>query len=165
VQNQYSLKKLGKQLLPPQNSSERKEIQLLPLFSLGSSNICNSLTLSWLKCPSKPSWWAMSTGKMKMCSARGATCGSYGKSRTKTPWTPKHHTESPNTLLGKTYCNIFIVTFYKLKIIFLIQRLYKIQLESTHALAVDIISGRAMACVSDMERLTKIIKCLKLCDL
>ena len=39
------------------------------------------------------------------------------------------------------------------------------QLESAHELAVVIASGRAMVCFSDMDRLTKIMKCRKLCDL
>jgi len=39
------------------------------------------------------------------------------------------------------------------------------QFGSAHELAVDITSGRTVACVSDMDRLMKIMKCRKLCDL
>jgi hypothetical protein len=39
------------------------------------------------------------------------------------------------------------------------------QFECAHELAVVITSEEAMVCVSDMDRLTKIMICRKLCDL
>jgi len=81
---------------------------------------------------------------------------------------PEHRNTLPNRrifCLENLTAKFSYLPFIKLEIIFRIEGLYKMQLERAREVAVDIISGRDMVCVSDTDRLTKTMKFRKLFDL